>query len=159
MIFWVSRPTRSLVRLANVLTILCLIASLASAAESQPRWVTNEAEWFGEVAPCFGFSVSETARRWRRLQAAAESSTLAGPDLRRLFATLAFLTQHAQSTPADAATALQIFETSFILEHLTTMDMRTLNVALPGVRALMAQVFGVTPEYLLPIRCIKSPKI
>ena len=119
MIFWVSRPTRSLVRLANVLTMLCLTASLSAAAESQPRWVTNEVEWFGEVAPCFGFSVSETARRWRRLQAAAESSTLAGPDLRRLFAALAFLTQHAQSTPADAATALQIFETVFILGHFT----------------------------------------
>jgi hypothetical protein len=50
MIFWVSRPTRSLVRLANVLTMLCLTASLSAAAESQPRWVTNEVEWFGEVA-------------------------------------------------------------------------------------------------------------
>jgi len=49
MIFWVSRPTRSLVRLANVLTMLCLTASLSAAAESQPRWVTNEVEWFGEV--------------------------------------------------------------------------------------------------------------
>src|SRR5262245_48975487 len=126
MISRVSCLTRSLVQLTSGLTMLCLTASLSAAAESQPRWVTNEAEWFGEVAPCFGCSVSETARRWRRLQAAAESSTLTGPDLRRLFAALAFLTQHAQSTPADAATALQIFETSFILGYLTTTDMRTL---------------------------------
>jgi hypothetical protein len=143
-----SRPTRSLVRLASVLTILYLTASLSSAAESQPRWVTNEAEWFGEVAQCFGFSVAETARRWRRLQAAAESSVVTGPDLRRLFTTLAFLTRHAQSTPADAATALQIFETGFIQRNLTTMDVRTLNVALPGARTLMAQGLGWTPETL-----------
>src|SRR2546429_7832900 len=108
---WVSGPTRPLVRLAGALTIFCLTATLASAAESQPRWMTNEGEWFGEVAPCFGFSVPETARRWRRLQAAAESSTLTGPKLRWFFTTLAILTRHAQSTPADAATALQIFET------------------------------------------------
>src|SRR2546430_10212699 len=123
MISRVSRPTRSLVRLASVLTMLCLIASLP--AESQPRSVTNEVEWFGEVAPCFGFSVAETARLWRRLQAAAASSTMTGPDLRWFFATLAIMTRHAQSTPADAAAALQIFETGFILGHLTTMDVRT----------------------------------
>jgi hypothetical protein len=110
MISRVSRLTRSLVQLTSVLKMLCLTASLSVAAESQPRWVTNEVEWFGEVAPCFGFSVSETARRWRRLQAAAESSTLTGPDLRWFFSTLAILTQHAQSTPADAAAALQLFE-------------------------------------------------
>jgi hypothetical protein len=144
----VSRPTQSLVRLASVLTIFCLTASLASAAESQPRWVINEVEWFGEIAPCFGFSVSETARRWRRLQAAAEPSTLTGPDLRRFFSTLAILTHHAQSTPADAAAALQIFETGFNVGHLTTGDVRTLNVALPGARALMAQGLGGTPEKL-----------
>jgi hypothetical protein len=73
---------------------------------------------------------------------------LTGPDLRRLFTTLAFLTQHAQSTPADAATALQIFESGFIQGHLTTWDVRTLNVALPGARALMAQGFGGKPELL-----------
>jgi hypothetical protein len=49
-----SRPAWSLVLLASVLTILCLTASLASAAESQPRWVTNEGEWFrdSELTPC-----------------------------------------------------------------------------------------------------------
>jgi hypothetical protein len=131
MISRVSHPTRSLVRLTSVLTILCLTASLSSAAESQPRWVTNEVEWIGEVAPCFGFSVSETARVWRKLQAAAESSSMTGPSLHWFFATLAIMTQHAQSTPADAAAALQIFETGFILGHLTTVDVRTLNASLP----------------------------
>jgi tape measure domain-containing protein len=148
MIFWVLRPIWSLVWLASVLAIFCLTASLSSAAESQPRWVTNEAGWFGEVAPCFGLSVSETARLWRRFQAAATSSGMTGPELRWFFTTLAIMTQHAQSTPADAATALQIFETSFIRGHLTTMDIRMLNVALPGARALMAQGFGATPERL-----------
>jgi len=108
----------------------------------------NEGAWFGEVASCFGFSVAETAQRWRKLQAAAASSVLTGPELRRFFTTLAILTQHAQSTPADAATALQIFETGFIQGHLTTVDVRTLNVYLPGARALMAQGLGGKPEQL-----------
>jgi hypothetical protein len=144
----VSSPTRSLVRLVSVLTICCLTASLLSAEESQPRWVTNEVEWVGEVAQCFGFSVSETARLWRRLQAAAESSTMTSPQLRQFFATLAIMTQRAQSTPADAAAALQLFESGFILGYLTTVDVRTLNVYLPGARALMAQGLGGTPEQL-----------
>jgi hypothetical protein len=146
MTFWVSRPTRPLVRLTGVLTIFCLTVSLASAAESQPRWMTNEGAWFGEIAPCFGFSAAETARRWRRLQAATESSTLSGPDLRRLFAALAFLTQHAQSTPADAATALQIFETGFSGGYLRSGDVHSLNLALPGTRAIIAQGLLITPE-------------
>jgi hypothetical protein len=76
------------------------------------------------------------------------SSVLTGPELRWFFITLAILTQHAQSTPADAAAALQIFETGFILGHLTTVDVRTLNVYLPGARALMAQGLGGKPEQL-----------
>jgi len=73
---------------------------------------------------------------------------MTGPSLHWFFATLAIMTQHAQSTPADASAALQIFETGFILGHLTTVDVRTLNVYLPGARALMAQGLGGTPEQL-----------
>jgi hypothetical protein len=65
----------------------------------------------------------------------------------QFFVTLAIFTQHVQGTPADAAAALQIFEGGFIRGYLTLVDVRALNVNLPGARELMAQgLFGTSAQ-------------